>query len=69
MKLKKSFSIGPGIALLKQGTGRDKTYTQLVDRLMAGDTFVFFVRKSDNRALVLSARDIDKAERRLYERK
>lgn len=30
---------------------------------------VFFVRKSDNRALVLSARDMDKNERRLYERK
>lgn len=30
---------------------------------------VFFVRKSDNRALVLSARDMDRNERRLYERK
>ncbi len=30
---------------------------------------VFFVRKSDNRALILSARDMDKSERRLYERK
>lgn len=30
---------------------------------------VFFVRKPGNRALILSARDMDEKERRLYERK
>ena len=30
---------------------------------------VFFIYKTDNMALVLSARDMDKKERRRYERK
>ncbi|MBI3302426.1 MAG: BrnT family toxin [Deltaproteobacteria bacterium] len=30
---------------------------------------VFFIRKSGNRALILSARDMDEKERRRYERK
>ena len=30
---------------------------------------VFFIHKLDNRALILSARDMDKKERRRYERK
>jgi uncharacterized DUF497 family protein len=30
---------------------------------------VFFLQKSENRALILSARDMDKEERRRYERK
>lgn len=30
---------------------------------------VFFVRKSNNKALIVSARDMSKTERRLYERK
>lgn len=30
---------------------------------------VFFIRKTGNRALILSARDMDQKERRIYERK
>lgn len=30
---------------------------------------VFFIQKQDNTALILSARDMDRRERRLYERK
>ncbi|WP_291323675.1 BrnT family toxin [Desulfonatronospira sp.] len=30
---------------------------------------VFFIRKPDNAALIISARDMDKKERRLYEKK
>ena len=59
-----------GTGLLNRDIDLVKTCTSAAGQTDAGRYLVvFFVYKADNTALVLSARDMDRRERRQYERK
>jgi uncharacterized DUF497 family protein len=57
--------------LLKKAIGKAKMFTRRwVGRTDAGRyLIVFFVRKKTQQALILSARDMTRSERRRYEKK
>ena len=69
MKLKKSFLIVRDIASLSRDTEKVRMYTQRGQTDAGRYLIVFFIHKGDNTALILSARDMDAAERKRHERK
>ncbi len=60
----------PRYRFVESGHRRDEDVYSASGQTDAGRyLIVFFIRKPANIALILSARDMDKKERRLYERK
>lgn len=60
----------PRYRFVEAGRRRGEDVYSALGRTNSGRYLVvFFVHKMDNRALILSARDMDLAERRRYERK
>lgn len=64
------FFNGPQYRFIESGHRRDENVYSACGQTDAGRyLIVFFIHKPDNAALILSARDMDKKERRRYERK
>ncbi len=64
------FSSKPKVKKMRKGHFRGEDVYRALGRTMAGRYLtVFFIRKRSGAALILSARDMDKKERRSYARK
>ncbi|MBU0701846.1 BrnT family toxin [bacterium] len=60
----------PQYRFVESGYRQDEDVYSAIGQTDAGRyLIVFFIHKSDNTALILSARDMDKKERRHYEQK
>jgi uncharacterized protein len=69
-EVERFWKAGPASSSLKRVTGQEKMFTPALGRSDAGRYLaVFFVYTKDQRALILSARDMSDAERKRYERK
>ena len=61
---------GPHFRFVERGRREGENVYAALGRTLAGRyLIVFFVHKRDRRALILSAREMTRAERRLYERR
>jgi len=69
-RLKENLTGNPRFLFLEKGhRPRENVYVAMGQTDDGRYLIVFFVYKNDKRALIISARDMTKAERRLYETK
>ncbi|MGA7877600.1 MAG: hypothetical protein WCA08_18210 [Desulfoferrobacter sp.] len=60
----------PKIRFIEKGDIKGEDVYAAMGRTHAGRNLIaFFIRKKNNRALIISARDMSKNERRFYEKK
>jgi len=68
--VKEIFNSKPHFRFVEKGhRSRENVYAAMGQTDEGRYLIIFFVHKTDKRALILSARDMTKAERRLYDAK
>ena len=68
--MKEIFNSKPHFRFVEKGhRSRENVYAAMGQTDEGRYLIIFFVHKTDKRALILSARDMTKAERRLYDAK
>jgi uncharacterized DUF497 family protein len=68
MKSERYWLTSPVLDLLKKDIVQENVYAVMGQTDSGRRLIIFFVYKTDKRALILSARDMTKAERKLYEK-